>query len=215
MQQAAPPQFHPLWGSVPTLIWAGLLLVAIIVFRHELQGLLSVLNRRLRLGAGVKFGGFEIGQVYVAPGGGVADGGSIQGTHTDDGTRHLERQRYYLPNRSVLLVHRIAPSARPGMLYDVLIYLVAHPKSDASLIGVSHVEYYFGKSWGRQVFTSIDRARGFAIATSAYGPFMCTAKIHFNDSTSVIVSRYIDFEMGGVGAAPEPPHPKNTHENET
>ena len=44
-----------------------------------------------------------------------------------------------------------------------------------------------------------------AIATSAYGPFMCTAEIYFSDSHVAMVSRYIDFEMGALGAQPERP----------
>ena len=70
---------------------------------------------------------------------------------------------------------------------------------------IKRVEYYFGKSWGQNIFASEDRAHGFAISTSAYGPFMCTAEIHFSDGDVTTVARYIDFEMGAVGAQPEPP----------
>jgi hypothetical protein len=103
-----------------------------------------------------------------------------------------------------MLVHRIAPSTKQGQLYDILLYCVPHPNSDATLIKVKRVEYYFGKSWGRKIFTSIDRARGFAVSTSAYGPFVCTAEIHFVDGHVAMVSRYIDFEMGSLGSLPEP-----------
>jgi hypothetical protein len=104
-----------------------------------------------------------------------------------------------------MLVHRVVVSNKPDQLYDILIYLTPHPPSNATLVGVTKVEYYFGKSWGQSIFTSVDRARGFAISTSAYGPFMCTAEIHFSDGDVAIVARYIDFEMGGLGAQPEPP----------
>jgi hypothetical protein len=98
-----------------------------------------------------------------------------------------------------------APSIKPEQVYDILIYLVPHPSSDASLAGVKRVEYYFGKSWGRNIFASDDRAHGFAISTSAYGAFMCTAEIFFSDGETVMVSRYIDFEMGALGPQPELP----------
>jgi hypothetical protein len=205
-------QFHPVWNSLPTLIWVGLLLFIFLLFRREIRSLLQIFHRRVRQGAGVKLGVFEIGQFYVEPGGGVvkAGAGAVQGTREDDGRRHAQREEYYVPNRLIMLVHRIAPSMEGGQLYDILIYVIPHPKSDSSLIGVTRVEYYFGKSWGRKIFTSIDRARGFAIATSAYGPFMCTAEIHFNDGHSVIVSRYVDFEMGGIGPQPDPPNGKGS-----
>jgi hypothetical protein len=83
------------------------------------------------------------------------------------------------------------------MLYDIQLYLVPH--RDASLMNLSKVEYYFGRHWGNQIFTSIDRARGFPITTSAYGPFMCTARLYFTDGEAVIINRYVDFEMGAIG----------------
>jgi hypothetical protein len=189
-------------------MWVGLVLLALLLFRREIRSLLQIFHRRVRQGAGVKLGAFEIGQAYVEPGGGVAKGGAIHGTRQDDGHRHEQREEYYKPNRLIMLVHRVAPSMEEGLLYDVLIYVVPHPKSDASLISVTRVEYYFGKSWGSKIFTSIDRAHGFAISTSAYGPFMCTAQIHFNDGHTAMVSRYIDFEMGALGPQPEPPKGK-------
>ena len=201
-QQA--PQFHPIWNSVPTLVWASLLLVVLLLFQEHIRSLLTLLHRRLVQGAGIKLGSFEIGRAYVSPGGSVKAGG-LHSIREDDGQRHRQREDYYVPNRNIMLVHRIAPSVEKDQLYDVLLYVVAHPKSNASLLEVTHVEYYFGKSWKSQIFTSIDRARGFAVATSCYGPFMCTAKIHFNDAVSVMVARYVDFEMGAVGPDPEPP----------
>lgn len=167
--------------------------------------LLGLLIRRLRLGAGLKVGSFEIGHAYVAPGT-TATTSAIHDVQPDAGERrHRQREQYYVPNRQLMLVHRIAPSAKPDQLYDVVLYLVPHPTSDATLVSVKKVAYYFGKSWGRSIFTSADRARSFAIATSAYGPFMCTAEIHFSDGEVVTVARYVDFEMGAVGAEPEPP----------
>lgn len=197
--------YHPLWNSVPTLAWIVLILVAVLIFKDDLRSLLQLLHRRLRLGAGLKLEVLEIGQAYVEPGQGTVSGGLIRAVRKDaDGHRHAQREQYYQPNRLIMLVHRIVASDKPGQLDDILIYLLPHPTTDATLIGVKKVEYYFGKSWGQSIFTSEDRARGFAIATSAYGPFMCTAEIHFTDGEVVTVGRYIDFEMGGLGPQPEP-----------
>ena len=197
-------QYHPIWNSLPTLVWAGLLVLMLALFRTELRTLLQLLNRRVRMGAGLKVGGFELGQAYVEPGEGAVKGGAIRESRPDqDERRHTQREQYYEPNRLLMLVHRIAPSEKPGQVYDILIYLVPHPKSTATLASVDKVEYYFGKSWGRSIFMSSDRAHGFAISTSAYGPFVCTAEIFFSDGESVIVARYIDFEMGAIGPAVE------------
>lgn len=196
--------YHPAWQSLSTFVWAAVVLLVVLVFRRDITELVRLVSRRVRLGSGIKLGSFEIGHAYVAPGVGAAqDAAAI--VRKDSGARHAQRERYYVPNRNIQLVHRITPSTKPNQLYDILIYLVAHPGTDASLAAVKQVEYYFGKSWGQGVFTSVDRARGFGIATSAYGPFMCTAELHFADGEKVMINRYIDFEMGAVGPAPEPP----------
>jgi hypothetical protein len=201
---------HPAWNSLPTLIWAAALVIGLLLFKRELSLLFQILNRRVRLGASLKFGSFEIGQAYVDPSQGTVSGGFVRVARKDaDGHRHKEREQYYQPNRLLILVHRIVPSEQQGQLYDILIYLVPHPSSDATLAGVKKVEYYFGKSWGQNVFASDDRAHGFAIATSAYGPFVCTAEIFFSDGHTAMVSRYIDFEMGALGPQPEPPDRKS------
>jgi hypothetical protein len=144
----------------------------------------------------------EIGASYVSPGQGSIKGGAIAEAREDKSQeRYEERKKYYEPNRHILLVHRLVPSSKPGQLYDVLLYLIPHHSSAGTLASVRHVEYYFGHHWGNQVFKSEDRARGFAIATSAFGAFMCTARIHFTDDKTVMVSRYVDFEMGPLGQA--------------
>lgn len=193
---------HPAWNSLPTALWVALILILLLVFQAELHAIMATLVRRLRLGAPLKVGKIEIGASYVQPGSAEKRGGEISFERVDkDGIRWQQRKEYYEPNQMLLLVHRLAPSDKPDQLYDILIYLVPHHDSDATLAGVNKVEYYFGKSWGNSIFTSTDRARGFAIATSAYGAFMCTAEIHFSDGNKIMVNRYIDFEMGPLGSS--------------
>jgi hypothetical protein len=189
--------YHPAWNSLPTFLWVAVVLIIAFAFRSDLRSLFQIIVLRLRLGSSVKVWNLEIGQSYVEPGQAVARGGAISAVREDlDSQRWEERRQYYELSRNLLLVHRLAPSKKAGQLYDVLIYLMPHHSSDATLAGVKQVEYFLGRSWANSIFTSVDRARGFAIATSAYGPFMCTAEIHFSDGKKVMVNRYIDFEMG-------------------
>jgi hypothetical protein len=106
------------------------------------------------------------------------------------------RDSLYSEARNVMLVHRLQRSVDDGQLYDILIYLVPH--QNASLAGVTKVEYFFGRHWGNKVFPCTDRSRGFPVVTSAYGPFLCVARVHFNDESVAMLSRYIDFEMGSL-----------------
>ncbi|MBZ5612385.1 MAG: hypothetical protein LAO23_00140 [Acidobacteriia bacterium] len=187
-----------LWDIIPSILWVVLALVALVAFRKEIQSLLQNFSWRLRTGAALKLFSIELGQSYVSP---SIDAGknetALVHRADENGERWREREQYYKPNRNIHLVHRLAPSNEPGMLYDIQLYVVAH--KDATLSNLSKVEYYFGRHWGNQIFTSIDRARGFPITTSAYGAFMCTAKLYFSDGERVMINRYVDFEMGAIG----------------
>jgi hypothetical protein len=186
------------WSALPAFLWFSLVLVALLLLSSEIRALLQNLSWRLRTGAAVKLFSMELGQTYVSP---AIDASKDETTfeHKPDlnDERYLQREQYYKPNRNIQLVHRLAPSSLPGVLYDIEIYLVPH--KDATLASVSRVEYYFGKHWGGLIFTSRDRSRSFSITTSAFGSFMCTAKLIFTDGDEVMVGRYVDFEMGAIG----------------
>jgi len=174
-----------------------LALIIMLLLQKQLRGLLSAVVWRVKVGTPVKIASFELGRLYVAPQGDVRAKKGLIEVRKDDGTRYEERGQYYLPNRDLFLVHRLAPSTDEGEVYDILMYLVPH--KEATLAGVSKVEYYFGEYWKQRVFTSTHRPSGFSISTSAYGPFVCTAKIYFTDGHEAMVWRYIDFEMGELG----------------
>jgi hypothetical protein len=106
----------------------------------------------------------------------------------------LARDQFKESSRHLMLVHRLFLSTKPGQIYDALIYVV--PTRSGSLAGVTHVDYFFGRYWGNKIFPSTDRSRGFPILTSAYGAFLCCAKVHMNDDSTALLFRYIDFEMG-------------------
>ena len=183
------------WTAVPSILWFLLAGGGLLLFRTQLSLLLSSVVSRVQSGGALKLGTFELGASYVSPGGAPAS--AVVSERSDNGVRFEERRRYYEPNRRVFLVHRIGPSKQPGQLYDILLYLIPH--KDSSLISVQQVDYYFGKHWGNKIFSVTDRATGFAIETSAYGSFVCTAELTFTDGQKTMLHRYVDFEMGAVG----------------
>jgi hypothetical protein len=188
-----------IWNALPSLLWIALAATALFVFRGQLSWLLENLSWRMKSGAAVKLFSLELGQGYVAPDIDPSKDEKSTAHYVDTAERrYQQRKSYYEPNRNIHLVHRIAPSKVPGMLYDIQLYLIPH--KEASLASVAKVEYYFGKHWGNAVFICTDRARNFAITTSAFGPFMCTAELFFTDEQRVITNRYVDFEMGGIGS---------------
>lgn len=183
---------------LPSLLWFLLIAVILLSFRTAIRDLISVLIWRVKTGASIRIASFELGATYISPDPSIAAATPLIEVRKDEQRiRYQERGKYYLPNRDLFLVHRIAPSSKPGQLYDILIYLIPH--KEATLACVQKVDYYFGPHWGDRIFTSTNRATGFAISTSAFGPFVCTAELHFTDGQTTIIWRYIDFEMGKVG----------------
>ena len=183
----------PLWVAVPSILWFAFGLIVFLVLRKQLSAVLASLVQRLRSGAALKLGLIEVGEIKSVPNVAHLHASTTQGTEEDQ-VRENDRSGYYGRARGVMLVHKLFRSNEPGQLYDALIYVVPH--ADASLAGVSHVEYYFGQWWGGKVFSSLDRSRGFPMLASSYAPFLCAARLVFTDGNAEIVHRYVDFEMG-------------------
>jgi hypothetical protein len=192
----APTIADGFWPALPSLLWFLLAVIVLAYLRRELVAVLREVSWRLKIGAAVKVATFELGATYVDPGNLQDSAGAVQSRVDPADERYAQRRMYYEPNRHILLVHRIAPSKEPHQLYDILLYVVPHKGTD--LLGLLSVEYYFGHHWGNRIFTSTDRARAFAVSTSAFGAFMATAKLNFTDGVSVFVNRYVDFEMGAA-----------------
>jgi hypothetical protein len=190
------------WSAVPSIVWVLLIVGVVWWLGSELKALLSACVSRIKAGGQFKAGWFEIGPAsgLVAVASDFSKEDSRVGVYADsDHRRENERKALRQAARDVMLVHRLQRSTQDRQLYDILIYVLPH--KGASLAGVTRVEYYFGKYWKDKIFPSSDRSRGFPIVTSAYGPFLCTALVTFNDGTTTTLSRYIDFEMGGLTQA--------------
>jgi hypothetical protein len=183
---------------IPTLLVLVVAITLLIIFGKEIQQVASGLAWRVKSGALVKVASFELGPTYINPDKGEPLQSKLIEVKLDEGNlRYDERAKYYIPNRDIFLVHTISPSSDPDELYDIRMYLVPH--KSASLASVQCVEYYFGKYWKDRIFVATNRSNAFLVSTSAYGPFVCTAEVHFSDGEVAVLSRYIDFEMGQIG----------------
>ena len=133
-------------GILNSFLWFVFLLILVILFRKNIAQVLYSLSWRVKSGAQVKIASLELGATYVAPDTDILKGGGVIEARQDkQRKRYAERGNYYLPNRDIFMVHRLAPSKRPNQLYDILIYLVPHKA--ATLACVQKVEYYFGPHW--------------------------------------------------------------------
>jgi hypothetical protein len=188
------------WSILPQLLWFSLAVAAIIALRKPLSQLSKLLIWRIRIGSALKVASFEIGPT-IALSGSLESGAEAVYTDVqpdDDNQRFIQRETYYIPNRNLQMVHRAAPSRDPEYAYDVLIYIIPHVDTEATLAAVQHVEYYCGRGWRNGIIKMKNRSQGFKIALATRGPFICTAKLYFTDGHTAIIGRYIDGEMVGT-----------------
>jgi hypothetical protein len=123
-----------------------------------------------------------------------------------DRTIEAIRNRQYVENRNLFLVHAWRPSTKPNQLADISIRVVEHVRRGSGLRAdqasadrpitdglIENVEYYLGASF-RRSFTRTDVATGFRLDVSAFGPTLCVASVSFTDGTPpVTLFRYLDF----------------------
>jgi hypothetical protein len=185
---------------LPQLLWFSLAVAAIIALKEPLSQLAKLLIWRIRIGSALKVASFEIGPTLTLSNAldSGADAVYTDVRSDDDNQRFKQRETYYIPNRNLQMVHRVAPSKDPRYAYDVLIYLVPHVESDATLASIHYVEYYCGRGWRNGIFKMNNRSQSFKIALATRGPFICTAKLFFTDGHTAIIAHYIDGEMVGI-----------------
>ena len=207
-----------------TFTWALLAGIGGFVFRRQLLGLVETVRKRIESGSSLKAGPIEVGAdlrdlTRVEPHTATAvltdsDAASVDvlvaeptspkallnATPTDEvidttaAGRAQHRDSGYQRYRGIFLAHVISPSRDPNQLYDIFVYLIRHRSEDFA--DVDHAEFFFGKYWGNEIFREDNDGGVIGLATSAYGPFLCTCLVVFKDGYQVMLERYIDFEMG-------------------
>lgn len=192
------------WSAFPSIFWGLLALSFVVWFKKPIRDILTHLAWRLKSGSSIKLGPFDLGgtpiaQSHYAQPQDIEDANSsVPRNKAIESQLEETRLKYWAELRKVTVVHKLLKSNVEGQLYDILIYLIPH--KEGTLACVKKVEYYFGKYWNYRVFTEKNRSTGFMIRTSAYGSFLCIARIHFTDapdeSNPHTIFRYIDFEMG-------------------
>ncbi len=107
----------------------------------------------------------------------------------------------YRDNRNVFLAHRLRPSKKAGQRFDIAIYLIPHKSNDPKyrredLSDVIGADFFLGNYFDNHVFQVKNKGGTVGIIISAYGPFLCSCRVLFSDGISIMLHRYIDFEMG-------------------
>jgi hypothetical protein len=104
------------------------------------------------------------------------------------------RTDIYKQNHGFFIAHVLEPSNSEGQEYDIFIYLIRHKSQEYG--DVEKAEFFFGQYWKNKVYVGSKVGDLIGVKTSAYGPFLALCRITLKDGSSIMLSKYIDFEMG-------------------
>lgn len=181
-----------LYDLFPSILWFVFACVLVTVAWPHIRTAIESIALRIRSGAAMEIGGFKLDSIRTPVG--PNHGDTEIATHLDQSREH-DRNNIYGTTKGVFIATKLFPSKDIKQTYDVMLFVIRHK---GSLSEVSHVEYYLGASWGHDVFTSRDRGKRFALVASAYGPFLCHARVYFASGSYIDTWRYIDFHTGVI-----------------
>jgi len=118
------------------------------------------------------------------------------------GDWRLQHSEEYGRTHHYMLAHVYRPSTEPGQAFDIFIFVVRHekgtdrpPKTKFTEIEIRKADFFFGESWGNQVFAVPNTGGIIGVRTHAWGTFLATCKVTLTEHEPVVLHRYIDFFM--------------------
>ena len=113
-----------------------------------------------------------------------------------------KRSEEYARTNGYMLAHVYRPSTEPQQVFDIFIFVVRHQKGTSTppkrtFTEIQKAEFFFGESWGNEVFTAPNTGGVIGVRTHAWGTFLATCRITFKDPNKppIILHRYVDFSM--------------------
>ncbi|MBI5185321.1 MAG: hypothetical protein HZA01_06295 [Nitrospinae bacterium] len=187
-------KLQPYVPLLQSFVWPAFISIVLFIYKKQAREIIGAVRQRIERGSSFKAGPLEIGEdlkqlEYAQP-------SQDKNIAIDKAALSWEQERndIYKKNDGYFLTHVLTPSRSSGQKYDIYIYLIKHKTTDLSAVEFS--EFFFGHMWGNKVFKEYPKRGVIGISTSAYGPFLCTCRVHLKDGTVVVLNRYIDFEMG-------------------
>ncbi len=187
-----------------TLVWAVLLVVGVRLFRVQVRNLLDALVERVKTST-IKIAGLLVieelsGLKRIEEPSRLGDA-LVEGKDSPSVEARIKnRQEIYDRNRNVCIVHVLTPTRQPDM-FEIYIYLIRHKPTDElpdDLSDIIKAEFFFGRYWKNHTFTGTRAGNRIGVRAQAYGAFLCTCRVEFQDGYHVMLDRYIDREMGDI-----------------
>jgi hypothetical protein len=189
-----------------TLVWPIFLGALVVYFHKGCCSIFEAIAGRIKRGSSVKAGpgGFELGaisdELEELPDAPRATAKADERIEPTD-WRH-ERAEKYKALDGYMLVHVYRPSALPSQKYDIFLFIVRHQKGTEGpprreFKEISKAEFYFGASWGNEIFTAPNTGGVIGVRTQAWGTFLACCRVTFKDEKRkpIILYRYVDFHM--------------------
>lgn len=159
-----------------TLVWLTFITVLIVLFRLNFTSILQAIAERIKSGAPIEAGpaGFKIGTIPKE-----------MEKLPDAPQKNLSSEKAPLPqdwrqNRSdeyarvdgYMLAHVYRPSTASSQKYDIFLFLVRHQQGTDGpprhhFDEIEKAEFFFGESWGNQIFTAPNTGGVIGVRTRA------------------------------------------------
>ncbi|HEX8454941.1 MAG TPA: pYEATS domain-containing protein [Longimicrobium sp.] len=193
-----------------TLVWPIFVLSLVFYFRGTCSTILHAIAERIKSGSSLEAGpsGFKLGAITkelerlsdVSPK--AAETTKRIGKPTELADWRQERSNEYKRIDGYMLVHVYQPSTLASQEYDIFLFIVRHQKGADGpprrrFEEIAKAEFYFGDSWGNEIFTIPNTGSVIGVRTHAWGTFMACCRLIFKDATRepIILYRYVDFHM--------------------
>ncbi|AOJ65422.1 hypothetical protein WJ32_23350 [Burkholderia ubonensis] len=193
-----------------TLVWPIFVIGLALIFRSSFSAILHEIKERIKSGSpleagprGFKLGGItkELEKLPDAPQK-PTEPAKLRGISTEPTDWRQERVKEYKRVDRYALVHVYRPSTLPNQKYDIFLFVVRHQKGtdgppQRQFNEIAKAEFYFGESWGNEIFPVENTGSMIGVRTHAWGTFLACCRLTFKDTTRepIILFRYVDFHM--------------------
>jgi hypothetical protein len=189
-----------------TLVWPIFVIGLVLYFRSTCLSILQAIAERIRSGAPVEAGpgGFKLGaftkELEKLPDAPQKAAAAAKPAEPTDWRQ--KRAEEYKRVDGYMLVHVYRPSILPTQKYDIFLFVVRQQKGTEGpprrqFDEIAKAEFYFGESWGNEIFTVQNTGSVIGVRTHAWGTFLACCRLTFKDAKRepIILFRYVDFHM--------------------
>lgn len=106
-------------------------------------------------------------------------------------------EKSYIESHGYFLVHTWRPSREPNQVADIVLKIHRHFLAPEDAPDIREVEYYCGPYFfDNEVVKKRNKSKEFRLEVSAWGAFMCFARIHFQSNEEPVILKHLVYFPG-------------------